>query len=123
MRAVFIYNPHNANELTMLDRVKQELLQFIDEVEIVDFMEAKHFHISQTPSLIVIREDLQGSNLLSENGDGKLLVTAELWKAIQEEEKAIHNIQDCNRIDNLIVREKTFSQDALVLELIEGGII
>lgn len=121
MKAYYIYSPYSRNELELLERVLVELGEYA--VELVDYtLERERFHITQTPALVVIREDLQGSHLLDETVDGKLRVYAELMKVVDEEEKNIHNV-DNTRIDSLIKKEVATEVDNTVLDIIvRGGI-
>lgn len=121
MKAYYIYSPHSRNELELLERVLIELGGYA--VELVDYtLERDRFHITQTPALIMVREDLQGSHLLDETVDGKLRIYAEFMKVIDEEEKNIHNVDNA-RVDSLIKKEVAMEVDSTVLDIIgRGGI-
>ena len=131
MKAIYIFNPHAMEEMKLIDRVRQELSSHLEELEIVDFESAKErFKIRATPALILIRDDFQGEELLCEDEEtGQLRVTLELYKAIEEEENNIFNLET-HRIDNIVngkVTEKIgekeqILEDALTL-LTNGGII
>lgn len=118
MKAIYIYNPHDSNEVILLDRARTELGTYIQDIQAVDFQAVRDtFQIAQTPALILIREDLQGANLL-DDVNGQLRVTAELWRAIQDEELVIHQTET-HRIDNIInseVKVKLEENSALVDE-------
>lgn len=106
MKVYYIYNPHDANEVALMERAKTELQSYVEEVVVEDFMVAKErFHITQTPALVVIREDMQGAHLLTEDLEsGKLRVALEAYKVLQEEEAVIHNMETA-RIDNVVNAE------------------
>jgi len=119
MKAYYVYNEHSRQELELLERVFTELGEY--SVELLNSESAKQrFHFTQTPALIVVREDLQGEHLLSETVDGKLRVYGEVLKIIEEEEKNIHN-HDTARIDTLIKKEVALSVDEAVLDIIMRG--
>ncbi len=131
MRAILIYNPHDVRETSLLERAKQEMLNCIEDVEVVDFMEVKDIYkIQQTPALILIREDMQGLNLLEEDTDkSQLRFIGEISKSLQEEEQNIHE-NNVNRIDGIIQAEvnKKMGENTQVMEdmaslLQESGVI
>jgi len=123
LRTLFIYNPYSASEIKILDRVRQEFSSHVEEVEVTDFENIKNIYkIRTTPALIIIRDDLQGSHLITDGDDGSLRATAELVKTMQEEDLNIYQAETY-RIDNLIKKEKIKAIDDYTLELIEGGII
>lgn len=122
MKALYIYNPHSAQEVAQIERATTEMLNIVDQVEAIDVDTAKqHFHIHSTPALIVIRDDLQGTHLLDEV-NGQLRITAELYKAMEEEDLNLHQAET-HRLDNLINIEVTNAIDNYTLELIDGGVI
>lgn len=121
MKAYFVYSPFNTKELELLERVVHEFGEYA--VELVDYTQSRdRFHITQTPALIIIREDLQGQHLLDEGVDGKLRVHGEVLKAIEEEEKNIHNV-DHSRIDYFVKQEVANEVDSTVFDIVmRGGI-
>lgn len=124
MKAIYIYNPHDSNEVILLDRARVELGTYIQDIQAVDFQTVRDtFQVAQTPALILIREDLQGTNLLDEV-NGQLRVTAELWAAIQQEELVIHQAET-HRIDNIINSEVKVKMDSNAAELdsLIGGLL
>jgi hypothetical protein len=90
MRLIYAYNPHNAQEIALLDRVKEESSGLIEELIVEDFQTLKEYYpISQTPALIVIREDLQGPDLLEEDEEtGALRLVAKVAEELQKETAA-----------------------------------
>lgn len=122
MKALYIYNENDANEVALLDRARTELQNYITDIQVADFQTVKDiYQIAQTPALILIREDLQGTNLLDDIS-GQLRVTAELWQAIQQEELVIHQVTTY-RIDNIILGEANAKQDALLEDMLTRGVI
>ena len=105
MKALYIYNPHNAKEVSLIDRAKSEMATYINVYSVEELPVMLRYYIRTTPALIIVTDDLQGENLISEDIDGKLLATAMLYKRLEEEELIIHN-QETNRLDNLIRIEK-----------------
>ena len=119
MRALYIYNEHSRPELEALERVQTELGNL---VEFMGLQEATNqYPITRTPALIIIREDLQGEHLLDENDSGGLRMTAELYKAMEEEELNLHNVET-HRIDSLINREVATNVDGAVLDIMMRGV-
>jgi hypothetical protein len=94
MRIIYAYNPHDAKETTLLDRVKEEISEvsatLIDELMVEDFqIFKKYYPISQTPALIIVREDLQGHELLEEDEEtGSLRLIAKVTEELQKETAA-----------------------------------
>jgi hypothetical protein len=122
LKAIYIYNPYSAQEVTLIERAKSEMSTHVEELEVIDFESAKNrFKIRATPALIVIRDDLQGEILLNEV-NGKLRVTAELYKMLEEEERNIHQAE-MHRIDNLIIREVQKGQDDLLEDMLSRGVL
>lgn len=131
MKVIYIYNINDANEVALLDRAKAEMLaNHIEEVECVDFQAVKDIYkIRATPALILIRDDFQGANMLDEVAGGNLRVTAELLKAMSEEDQNIHSMT-VNRVDYLINKQVSskMADNAQVMDdmsnlLIEHGVI
>jgi hypothetical protein len=100
MRIVYIYNPHNPREVGLIDQVKQELGQIVEEVQVIDFQEIRdQYKISQTPALVFIREDLQGDHLLDvDDTQSKLRLTLESIKHLQDEQSNLFQTVT-NRLD------------------------
>ncbi|MGK0467162.1 hypothetical protein [Clostridium sp.] len=122
MKAVYIYNPNSLKEISLIERAKEEMKIYVEEIEVVGFEVAKtRFNIRATPAIIFIRDDLQGINLLDEV-NGKLRIVGELCKVLQEEELNIHQM-DTNRIDNLINIEVAKGQNELMDDMIIRGVI
>ncbi|MGC5328872.1 hypothetical protein [Brevibacillus sp. SYSU BS000544] len=106
MRVIYAYNPNNSTEVSLIERVKQELGAQMEEVLVTDFQNIKDvYSIRATPALIIIRDDLQGEHLLEEDlENNQLRVTLECLKSLQEEEQAIFEM-DTKRIDAVVKAE------------------
>lgn len=107
MKIIYLYNPHNAHEVALIDRVKDEVLtNYVEEMAVVDYQTVKDtFRIRTTPAIVIIRDDLQGENLLSEDIETeKFRLTLELNKIMQEEEMNIYQ-KETKRIDRIVNSE------------------
>lgn len=122
MKALYIVNNFSTQEMKLIDRVKQEVGGYIEIIQLSDAPKEIKDLVRTTPALIIASDDLQGDNLLAEGIDGKLVVTAMLYKRLEEEELAIHQ-QETHRLDNLIKIENTRAIDNYTIELIEGGLL
>ena len=123
MKAFFVSSVHSLKQRDMVARALNEMGTHITEIQTLDEDKAKEvFGIRATPALIILRDDWQGEHLLNETVDGQLLVTAELLKAMEEEDLAIHQ-QETHRMDNFIKAENLKAVDEYTLELINGGVI
>ncbi|MCX7924123.1 MAG: hypothetical protein N3B21_19255 [Clostridia bacterium] len=103
MRALLVYNKEDARERELVERAINEMSSVLTDVEMADFNEIRQYiPISFTPCLILVHEDLQGGHLLEEDMDNNhLRVTAELLKAMDDEESVVHNAE-VFRIDRLV---------------------
>lgn len=121
MRVIFIYNQENLKEKEVIERAKKEILNYIEEIECIDFnLVREQFKIRTTPALIIIRDDLQGEHLLEEDMvNNQLRVTAELLKVMEEEDRNIHEMETY-RIDYLVNKEATEKIDEITLELLDN---
>jgi hypothetical protein len=119
MRVLFVYNPNNSQEVSLIDGAMVEMSSYIEQIEAVDFnLVREQFKIRETPALVIIRDDLQGLQLLDKDETGNQLhVTAELLKAMEEEDLNFHQ-QETHRIDYLIVHEANAKTDAVTLEML-----
>ena len=123
MKAFFVSSVHSLKQRDMVARALNEMGTHITEIQTLDEDKAKEvFGIRATPALIILRDDLQGEHLLDETVDGQLVVTAELIKAMEEEDLAIHQ-KATHRMDNFIKAENNKAVDDYTLELINGGVI
>jgi hypothetical protein len=123
MRLIYIYNPHSAKEVEMLEAIRSEIGHFVESLQVENLMDVRDkYPIRATPAIIPICDHWQGDELLAVNGEGKLLVKTLANKIMEEEELVVHN-QETHRLDNFVNREKTQAIDEYTLELIEGGIV
>lgn len=122
MKALYIYNPNSAVEVALIERAQTEMSTYIEAIPFDELPELLRKYIRATPALIPVSDDLQGDELTKEGVIGQLLVTAMLYKRLEEEEAAIHKA-DTKRLDKLIEKEKTKAIDDYTLELIEMGLI
>jgi hypothetical protein len=123
MRILFVYSQHDQRQIQLIERVKQEMSTYVDEVQVMEVEEARNrFHIRATPAIIPICDHWQGEHLMAEGTDGQLLITATAYKLNEEEDQAIHQSQT-HRLDNFVNGEKTKAIDEYTLQLLEGGVI
>jgi hypothetical protein len=78
--------------------------------------------VRATPALILAPDYLQGEQLTTDGVDSDLLVVAEMYKKLEEDELLVLN-DVTNRLDNFIVSENEKAVDTYTLELIDGGIL
>ena len=123
MKILFIYSQHDNRQLQLIERAKQEMSGYVDEVVVMEVEEARQrFHISATPAIIPICDHWQGEHLMQEGVDGQLLITATAYKLNEEEDLAIHQAET-HRMDNMIKAENIKAIDEYTLELVEGGLL
>lgn len=120
MKVLYIYNPHSSNELQVLDRVKNELGTSVTMISIDNTPDIIKKLITMTPVLIPISLDLQGSHILNDDIDGKLIALAIINKRLEEEELALFN-QETSRLDNLVNNEIIKSEEKMLMEMIIEG--
>ncbi len=119
MKIILVYNPESEverNKMTLLENKLGTLL-----VAKYDFREVKDvLPVRATPAFIIIRDDLEGDELL--DGDLELKIEAEVLKIMDEEDLKVHQKEN-NRLDYFINDKKQEAQDALMLDMIERGVI
>lgn len=120
MRAIYVYSKHDYNQVQLIERAKSENSGIIEVVEIDDCPELLRRLVRETPALIKAEEHLQGSELLKEGVDGKLLLTAEIYESMDRTERSLHNV-DNSRLDTFVNGEKNNAMDDLVMEMIIEG--
>ena len=123
MHLTFIYSKHDNRQLRLLDRIKQELPSYANEIEIMEEEQAKQlFHVRATPALIPVLDSLQGDFLLEEV-DGQLLLIAKAYQLMDMEEREFHNVDNA-RLDTFVIGENNNAIDEVVMEMInERGLI
>lgn len=124
MKVIYIYNPYNSREVGLLDQVKEELGNVVEEVEAVDFQEVKEqYRIAQTPAIIYIRDDWQGEQLLNvDDEQAKLRVTLDATQYIEEEEKNIHEMETY-RLDFKVKKEITAAVQPVGAQLVQTKLL
>jgi hypothetical protein len=126
MRALFIYNKYDQQDMVVIDRAKVELSAYIQLVEINEASPELRGLIRATPALIPVVDDLQGEYIKGESINGSLLVTATLYKWLEQEEAIIHG-QQTQRLDGMIQAEKqvavTAAQDAMMTDMMDRGVL
>lgn len=123
MRILYVYSKYIPRELEILDEFKSEIPQLLDCLEVSELEEAKKFfHIRDTPAILVVRDDFQGSYVSDHDVNGNLLATALIAKQFEEEEKALFNITN-NRLDNIIKNNALKAQEALMENMVERGVL
>lgn len=120
MRAIYVYSKHDYNQVQLIERAKSENSGIIEVVEIDDCPELLRRLVRETPALIKAEEHLQGSELLKEGVDGKLLLTAEIYESMDKTERSLHNVDNA-RLDTFVTGEKNNAMDDLVMEMIIEG--
>jgi len=120
MKSILFYNPYS--DIALKDQVTNTGLH----VECVDIMSDLDNpfkrYIRATPALITITDDMQGEFLSDEEVDTITLIEATLVQLQDKEEQTVHK-QNNNRLDQYINSEKHKAEDALTLEMIEGGLL
>ena len=120
MRAIYIYSKHDFKQVQMIERVQSELSGIIEVIEIDECPSLLRRLVRETPCLIQAEEHLQGSELLKEGVDGKLLLTAEMYERMDKSEKALHNVDNA-RLDTFVTGENNEAMDNLIIEMIIEG--
>lgn len=125
MKVILFYSQYSAQDLLLKSRIEGEGLH-IECIELMSQDNPFKQYIRATPALITITDDTQGEFLQDPSVDMITYIRALLIENQEKEEKAIYN-QENNRLDNMINREKDQAkkdgEDALTLELIEGGLL
>jgi hypothetical protein len=122
MRAIFIYSKHDYNQVKLIERVESECTGYIKVKELDECSDDLRWLVRETPAFIHAEEHLQGMYLLNEGTDGKLLLTAEMYRILDRSEKALHNVDNA-RLDTFVVGENNYAVDETVMEMIAGGLI
>lgn len=123
MRVIYVYDKNSEIQRNMITRASTEIGSSITELKVANLDDVKDtFNIRATPAVVILRDDLQGENLLNENTDGSLLITALLTKYMDEEDKSLHQ-QDNNRLDLLVKAQEKEAQDKLMEDMITRGVI
>lgn len=123
MNLIYIYSQHDYKQLQLLDRIKQELPSYANEISVMEVSEAiGRFHVRATPALIPILDSLSGEFLIEET-NGQLLLIAKAYQLMDMEEREFHNVDNA-RLDTFVTGENNNAVDEVVMEMItDRGII
>ena len=98
MKIILVYNQESKIEREKMELLEQKLGNLI--IAKHNFQDVKDIlPVRTTPAFIVMRDDLEGDELL--DGDIELKIEAEVAKIMEEEEFKIHG-KKTHRLDNLI---------------------
>lgn len=122
MKTLYIYNPHSTVEVNTIEKVKSQLGGYLECRSVFEIdLDLKKL-VRATPALILAPDYLQGEELLKDGVDSELLIVAEMYKALEADELAIHN-QETQRLDQFINEEKTNAVDEYTIELIMSEVL
>lgn len=122
MKTLYIYNPHSTIEVDTIEKVKSQLGGYLECRSVFEIdLDLKKL-VRATPALILAPDYLQGEELLKDGVDSELLIVAEMYKALEADELAIHN-QETQRLDQFINEEKTSAVDEYTMELIMSEVL
>ena len=122
MKTLYIYNPHSAIEVELIEKVQLQLGGYVEIVDVSTASDEVRKLVRATPALIIAPDYLQGEELLKDGVDKDLLILAEMYKALEADEIAVHELET-NRLDVFINSEKENAIDDYTLSLIEGGLL
>lgn len=125
MKLILFYNQYSGPDLSLKNQVESEGLH-VETVEIMTEDNPFKKYIRATPALITITDDTQGEFLQDPEVDMITYIHALIAQTQEKEERIVHK-QETNRLDVMVNGEKEKSkkeaEDALTLELIEGGLL
>jgi hypothetical protein len=122
MKTLYIYNPHSTIEVETIEKVKSQLGGYLECRSVFEIDSDLKKLVRATPALILAPDYLQGEELLADGVDSELLIIAEMYKALETDELAIHN-QETQRLDQFINEEKTNAVDEYTMELIMSEVL
>lgn len=122
MKVVFIYNPYCSEEVNYLEKVREKTLEIGQSVTFVDFEKAKEvFDIRDTPAVVMIRDDLQGKEMLEK--DESLFSKAAIVVAQnKQKENSDFYKNEIDSIRTLIENEKEEVQEQLLEDMMFRGV-
>ncbi|WP_273322606.1 hypothetical protein [Vallitalea guaymasensis] len=122
MKVVFIYNPYCSEEVNYLEKVREKTLEIGQSVTFVDFEKAKGvFDIRDTPAVVMIRDDLQGKEMLEK--DESLFSKAAIVVAQnKQKENSDFYKNEIDSIRTLIENEKEEVQEQLLEDMMFRGV-
>jgi hypothetical protein len=119
MKIVLVYNSNSEIERNIMATLENKLGNLI--ISKHDVQDVKSvLPVRATPAFVILRDDLEGEELL--DGDIELKIEGEVAKIMQEEELKIHN-KEITRLDYVINTEKQKSEDVMLSDLLERGVI
>lgn len=119
MKIILVYNQESEIERNTMQTLETKLGNLI--IAKHNFMDVRDIlPVRATPAFVVLRDDLEGDDLLA--GDVELKIEAEILKIMQEEELKVHEAET-NRLDNFITNKVITAQDELLDDMIERGVL
>ena len=101
VKLIYIYSMHNEVERAALSRLREELGAYIvGEYDYQEVMEI--IPVRATPAFLILRDDLQGDELL--DGDAQLKITFEAYKAMEDEDIKLYQ-KETKRFDSMVNAE------------------
>lgn len=116
MKAVYIYNPHSALEVSLIEQAKEQLGGYVETKSVFEISDDMRALVRATPALILAPDYLQGEQLTDDGVESELLLVAELYKALENDEKAIHN-RETQRLDQFIKVRESLARGPLKTQL------
>ncbi len=102
MKVIYIYNPHVAKEVNILERIQNELGNELIALDVFEISSDLKQLVQTTPALIIAPNYLQGAQLLEESENSELLVIAEIYQKIEQDDLHLYQ-QKTDRLDNFII--------------------
>jgi hypothetical protein len=119
MKIILVYNPESETERNKMELLENKLGTLL--VAKYDFRDVRDIlPVRATPAFIVIRDDMEGDELL--DGDLELKIEAEVTKIMDDEDLKVHQ-KESNRLDHLITNKINAAQDALIEDMMGRGVI
>ena len=121
MKTLIFINGLSGPDVQYAERLKATGLH----VEVIDIMTQDNpfkQYVRATPCKVTILDSDQGEFLLRSDVDAVEFLEASLIEDQDKEERNVHG-QDNKRLDQYINSEKHKAEDAMTLEMIEGGLL
>jgi len=120
MKILIVYSQHSAQELDLLPEIQDELYGVPHIIKTVEEV-GETYGIRATPAIILIRDDLQGEELLVRES-GKLKLVGRILEQLQDEERYLYGKGDKERVDEYINREVMRKFDKVKKQLMDLGV-
>lgn len=120
VKALYIYSKHAKKDRELLKRVEDEMHTYVTSVDVSEAPQELRNLIRATPALIFAPDYLQGQELTQDGVDGEILLLAEIYKNLEQDELLIH-YQETQRLDNFVNAEKINGQENMLMEMIIEG--